>query len=196
MVQWLRLGSWCRGHGFVPGWETRSYMPQLQDPHAPAKYPARGNRGPAQPNKYISKYFFICCCPRFPVILPRESVPCYTCVQWCWTATVAGVDMLVNENPRESGRPLFKGLQFEVARSHYWRPRISSVDWGWIKKPWSWLTFLGRSECRSTLRGPVRPSGPLSCICFLLPCAQRSEVLHWSAAGLLLPLCLLSPSNF
>lgn len=43
-----------------------------------------------------------------------------------WIAAVAGVDVFVNQNPKENWRPLFKTL-LVVTRSHYWSPLISSV---------------------------------------------------------------------
>ena len=44
-----------------------------------------------------------------------------------WIATVAGVDVFVNQNPKENWRPLFKTLLLLVTGSHYWSPLISSV---------------------------------------------------------------------
>ena len=34
VIHWLRLSSQCRVPGSIPGWGTKSYMPQLNTPHA------------------------------------------------------------------------------------------------------------------------------------------------------------------
>ena len=44
VVQWLRLHSQCRGLSSVPGWGTRSHMPQLKDPTGCSEDPAQPNK--------------------------------------------------------------------------------------------------------------------------------------------------------
>ncbi|TEA37240.1 hypothetical protein DBR06_SOUSAS10010015, partial [Sousa chinensis] len=40
VVQWVRLRApKARGPGSIPGWGTRSHMPQLRSPHATMKVP-------------------------------------------------------------------------------------------------------------------------------------------------------------
>lgn len=99
-----------------------------------------------------------------------------------WIAAVAGVDVFVNQNPKENWRPLFKTL-LVVTRSHYWSPLISSVHWGCIKKTRNRLTFSGCSGVQGHFSRACH-SGSQSCVCFLLACAQRSKVWHWPVAGL------------